>query len=57
MRVGQKTQRTRVWAKRGTRPRQTVDLRTEFLNSGSEMKARRPDDPVPDIPKRKRASR
>jgi len=28
MRVGQKTQRTRVWARKGTRPRQSVDLRT-----------------------------
>ena len=28
MRVGQKTQRTRVWATRGTRPRQVTDLRT-----------------------------
>ena len=28
MRIGQKTQRTRVWAKRGTRPRQVADLRT-----------------------------
>ena len=28
MRIGQKTQRTRVWAKRGTRPRQITDLRT-----------------------------
>ena len=28
MRIGQKTQRTRVWAKRGSRPRQVADLRT-----------------------------
>lgn len=28
MRVGQKTHRTRVWARRGTRPRQVADLRT-----------------------------
>jgi transposase len=28
MRVGQKTSRTRVWARRGTRPRQVCDLRT-----------------------------
>ena len=28
MRVGQKTHRTRVWAKTGTRPRQVADLRT-----------------------------
>ena len=28
MRVGQKTHRTRVWAKTGTRPRQVTDLRT-----------------------------
>ena len=28
MRVGQKTLRTRVWARRGTRPRQVADLRT-----------------------------
>ena len=28
MRVGQKTQRTRVWAPTGTRPRQIADLRT-----------------------------
>ena len=28
MRVGQKTQRTRVWARKGTRPRQVADLRT-----------------------------
>jgi hypothetical protein len=28
MRVGQKTCRTRVWARRGTRPRQVTDLRT-----------------------------
>jgi hypothetical protein len=28
MRVGQKTQLTRVWARRGTRPRQVTDLRT-----------------------------
>lgn len=28
MRIGQKTQRTRVWARRGTRPRQVTDLRT-----------------------------
>jgi NTE family protein len=34
--------------------RQTVDLRAEFLNSGSEMKARNPDNPG--IPKRKRAT-
>lgn len=28
MRVGQKTHRTRVWGRTGTRPRQTADLRT-----------------------------
>ncbi len=28
MRVGQKTHRTRVWARKGTRPRQVADLRT-----------------------------
>jgi hypothetical protein len=28
MRVGQKTQRTRIWAIQGTRPRQVADLRT-----------------------------
>ena len=28
MRVGQKTHRTRLWAKTGTRPRQVADLRT-----------------------------
>jgi hypothetical protein len=28
MRVGQKTHRTRVWGKTGTRPRQVADLRT-----------------------------
>ena len=28
MRVGQKTQRTRIWARKGTRPRQVTDLRT-----------------------------
>lgn len=28
MRVGQKTHRTRVWARTGTRPRQLADLRT-----------------------------
>jgi len=28
MRVGQKTQRTRIWGRKGTRPRQTADLRT-----------------------------
>lgn len=28
MRVGQKTRRTRIWAKTGTRPRQAADLRT-----------------------------
>lgn len=28
MRVGQKTQRTRIWAKTGTRPRLVADLRT-----------------------------
>jgi hypothetical protein len=28
MRVGQKTHRTRVWARTGTRPRQVADLRT-----------------------------
>lgn len=29
MRVGQKTQRTRIWAKTGTRPRLVADLRTD----------------------------
>ena len=28
MLVGQKTQRTRIWARKGTRPRQVTDLRT-----------------------------
>ena len=28
MRIGQKTQRTRIWARKGTRPRQVTDLRT-----------------------------
>ena len=28
MRVGQKTRRTRIWTRKGTRPRQVTDLRT-----------------------------
>jgi hypothetical protein len=28
MRIGQKTHRTRIWGRTGTRPRQTADLRT-----------------------------
>lgn len=43
MRIGQKTQRTRVWARRGTRPRQVADLRTGCAYLfGAICPARRP---------------